>query len=365
MNLALLIALLAPPAGRPIDCREAARVAVQRFADDAPARAASRLAEASVADSGPSLELRARAGSPRPNMIDRAGVRLNLPPPGTAAQFERVGKASARVETARLQIEAVSVTAAAQRAHLAVREAAGELKDAKALHAMAQHRAELRMRQAKVGVIPGLKATQAEMEVLAARDGVLAAQAKVASARAELSRWAGSDQATGVCAVGAPPERHPILVALDADDALLTARVAEEDLGADLWPDFIEAAWDDDNERYGRGLLSIGIEIPLAGEDRAGLAEARARARRAQLVQSVEADVTLAKARLSAAQAHQTALAEPLPAHITSAPVDKTIDGLALQELILRAKGRRRAAAFAVEAAQIDLAEALGTRASP
>lgn len=357
MILGVLIALLAPP----IDCESAAHQAAARFAAEDPA--AARLATASDRRSGPEIELRARAGAPTPNMIDRAGVRLNLPPPGTAAQFERIGKASATVEASRQRVRAVEIAASARRAHLAVRQAQAAVADARALHALATRVATLRARQAKAGVIPGLRATQAEMEAITARDAVATAQAKAAAARAELARWAGTDEASGTCAATAAPDRHPVLAALDAEDALLTARIAEDDLGRDLWPDFIEAAWDDNGDPNGRGLLSVGIEIPLAGEDRAGLAEARARARRAELQRLVESGVTAAKARLSAAQAHLTALQTPLPESIRSASAQETLEGLAIQELILRTEARRREAAFAVEAAQIDLAEAQGVSA--
>lgn len=357
MILGLIAALLAPP----VDCATAAQEATRRFAADDPA--AARLATAPDPRSGPALELRARAGSPTPNMIDRAGLRLTLPPPGTAAQFERIGEASAQVEATRQRVRAVEVAAAARRAHLAVRQAAGALDDARALHAIATRLATLRARQAEAGVIPGLRATQATLEVLAAQDGVAAAQAQVAAARADLARWTGTDEATGACTGGAPPAQHPVLAALDAEDGLLTARVAEQDLGRDLWPDFIEAAWDDNGEPNGRGLLSIGVEIPLAGDDRAGLAEARARARRAELQRLVEAGITAAKARLSAAQAHQTALADPLPPEVEAAAKQPTLEGIAIEELLLRARARRREAALAVEAAQIDLAEAQGISA--
>lgn len=141
--------------------------------------------------------------------------------------------------------------------------------------------------------------------------------------------------------------------------AVLQRRVERDGLGADLWPDFIEAAWDAD-PTGSRGLISVGVDIPLAGRDRSALADTVLRARQAEVQQTVTAEIAAATARLKAARAHLAALDRPLPAEAYAAAERATLDGLAIRETILRAQARRRDAAWAVEAALIDWMEAAG-----
>lgn len=355
--LALIAALLAPP----IDCETAVRVAIDRLLDPAMADAQARLATATDPRSRPGLQARVRGGHPTEGVVDRAGLRLTLPPPGTDAAYARIGQASAGVARAQMANDAVTFAADTRRAHLTVRRAEATLVDARALHAIAAAQAGLRARQAQVGVVPGLRAVQARLEVEAAQDEIAASQAGIAAARADLTRLTGTDEATGLCALNVPAaSEHPAIAASRAESALIGARVEARDLGADLWPDFIEAAWDDQGDDS-RGLVSVGVDIPLSTSDRTGLVQAQARAQRTHIEQLVAGQVAAAQARVSAAQAHVTALARPLPADFVAAASHDTTEGLAIREALIRSKARRRAAQFAVEAARIELLAAQGT----
>ena len=355
---ALIAALLAPP----IDCETAVRVALERLLDPAAADTRARLATSTDPRSRPGLQARVRGGYPTPNVVDRAGLRLTLPPPGTDAAYARIGQATAGVMWAQQSSDALLFAADARRAHLEVRRAEAALRDARGLHAIVVAQAGLRARQAQVGVVPGLRAVQARLEVEAALDEIAAQQAATAAARAELSRLTGTDEAQGVCAPTlTTASEHPALAADRAESQLIAARVEARDLGADLWPDFIEAAWDDQGQSS-RGILSVGVDIPLSADDRTGLVEAQARAQRARMEQLIERQITAATARLTAAEAHQAALDRPLPKDFAAAATHETSEGLAIREALIRTQARRREAVFAVEAARIDLLEARGVK---
>lgn len=357
--LALIAALLAPP----IDCEEAVRAALDRVLDSATAEAGARAQLATATDprSRPGLQARVRGGHPTDGVVDRAGLRLTLPPPGTDAAYGRIGQATVSVVAARLGNDALVVAAEARRAHLAVRRAEAELADAQALAAIEAARAELRARQAQVGMVPGLRAVQARLAVEAAQDEIAARQSAIAAARAVLSRYTGTDSARGICAARVPaPKEHPAIAASRAESQLVAAQVEARDLGADLWPDFIEAAWDDQG-KTSRGLISVGVDIPLSTSSRADLVQVQARAQRARVDKMIEDQVAAAKARLLAAEGHLQALTRPVPADFAAAAKHPTAEGLAIREALIRSAARRRAAELAVEAARIELLAAQGT----
>ncbi|MEZ4468097.1 MAG: TolC family protein [bacterium] len=373
MKLPLLLLLGAGPAaaaGPPIGCEAAARAAVADLEARAATvqRAAARAA--SAVDRWPDPEIRGRTGAPGPLESTRVGVRVNLPVPGVGGAAAEAWRARGEVAVAEDAAAAVERAAEARRAHLAVRRARARLTWAQEAAERAATRLGGVRAQVEAGLATAVGLAQEALDVDAAGDAVADARHALAIAEAELAALV--DGAVADDAPCAPPEAGdappPGVRAAQADVARAEAERRAEAAQASWWPRFVEIAWDQVQVDAGRVLVSVGVPLPLFGDEGAAGAADEVLARRAlgDAERRQETRLAAARARLAAADAHVAALAAraaPPEAAITADVArlrPDAADTVGLQEALARRAQRRAEAAFEREAAAIEVSRLAG-----